>query len=226
MKAPIIALFIFSVYGTGFAQVALVNYDGATVKTYFLTSDLHKGMTTDAKVEGTVYFSEELSNGTIYTRNRIFSNLPMRYNIFDDNIEFQEKDTVLALLPDPFILKVEYGERTFVVDYLLKEKGKAGFFHRLDSGKLTLMAKMAVTFLRAVEEKAMQPAKPAQFKRLEDVYYYKIGNGPVTRIQSVKKLIESLPDHNDEMQDYVRTEKISLKDGAELTKLVKYYNSR
>ena len=68
--------------------------------------------------------------------------------------------------------------------------------------------------------------KPRQevIQNKEDEYFFKIGNGQLTEISSVKKMIENFPDKQNELKEFVRREKIS-KNEEDLIKLVRYYNS-
>ena len=66
---------------------------------------------------------------------------------------------------------------------------------------------------------------PSKFSRLPDTYYYQMGDQPVVKVGNMKNLIESFPSHHEELGDFVKLEKISAKNGEELLKLFKYYNS-
>ena len=66
---------------------------------------------------------------------------------------------------------------------------------------------------------------PAKFTRTDDVYYYKIGEGEVVKIDNLKKMIEGFPDKKNELSQFAKSEKINTKDEEDLKKLIKYYNS-
>jgi hypothetical protein len=150
----------------------------------------------------------------------------MRYNIFNDVIEFQQNGSVLALAPDKRINKVTIGSHTFVVNrFEFKSKQIEGYLERLDSGKLTLLAKMVVVFKEREEPRAMQYSiVPARFNRLGDVHYSMLPDGQLVKIESIKKLLEQLPDKNEEMAAFVKKEKIR-DDREGLVKFFSYYNS-
>lgn len=177
--------------------------------------------------EGSPFLNEEFVAGQVFTATKKFTAVPIRYNIFNDQMEFRQNDLIYALYPEPRIIKVILGDETYVVEkYEIKGKLAHGYLTRLDSGKLTLLAKKAVRFTDRQEAKALESsARPAKFTRVQDMYYYKIGNGDVIKIGSLKNLIESLPDKKDEMNTYSKKEKLSTKNEEELKKLVKYYNT-
>ena len=141
-------------------------------------------------------------------------------------MEYKQNKVLHVLNPDLLIKRIEVADRTFVVDvYQLKDKPKFGFFVRLDSGRITLMSKMIVGMTEFEGARALQDPKPAQYIRQPDTYYYKIDDGPLIKIGNIRKLIESLPDHKKEMEEFSKIEKISAKKPEGLTKFIQHYNS-
>jgi hypothetical protein len=177
--------------------------------------------------EGSPYLSEEFVSGEVYGSKKKFTGLLLRYNIFNDNIEFMQKGTTYALYPEPRIVKVLLGNETYVVEnYELKGKMAFGYFARLDSGKVTLLVKKIVRFTEEQEPKALQgAATPAKFTRAADVFYYRISNAETSKVGSLKSFIDSLPDKKEDVSNYAKKEKLGTKNESDLVKLVKYYNS-
>ncbi len=58
-----------------------------------------------------------------------------------------------------------------------------------------------------------------------DVFYFKIKDGTVEKVESIKKMIAGFPDKQTELTEFAKKEKISPKKEEELIKLVRYYNS-
>jgi len=175
--------------------------------------------------KGTPYLAETFDSANVYTLKGVFAGLPMRYNIHYDYLEFKKKDVIYILDPALNITRVDFKDYSFVVEK--SEAGgkmKLGFFVLLDSGKVTLLAKKNVSYRDPQPAKAMQDATPATYSKQKDEYYYKIGSGQPIEISSVKKMIDDFPDKHDELEQFVRKEKIS-KNDEDLVKLVRYYNS-
>ena len=211
------------------AQLYLTAPSGATISNVrYVPSgrwDVLNHNDSEIEVKGTPYFHETYLRGEIYLDGEKFSNIAMRYNIFDDRFEFKEKDSVLAIGPDPIIKKISIGAQTFIIDTLkVKDKRFPSYFQRLDSGRVTLMAKSFVIFKEMERAKAIQGDVPPRYERMPDVYYIKIGKGPLAKIGSIKKLIEILPDHASEMEIYSQREKIRT-NNEDLTKFIHYYNT-
>lgn len=209
------------------AQIKLNIPDGATIKSvsYISNLDRFNTPTYEYTIEGTPYSNDVYSKGNVHLKNVSFSNIEMRYNIFYDQIEFKDQDSVFAIFPDMNINKISIGTQTFVVDsYELKGKRIPGYFLRLDSGMVTLLTKMTVTF-KDRELKPIAGEIPAKYQRIPDIYYLKFGNSSLIKIRSISKIIDELPNRKREMEDFARSEKISVNNLKELTKFINYYNS-
>jgi NAD+--asparagine ADP-ribosyltransferase len=173
--------------------------------------------------EGSPYFDDNYIMTSVYgDKNEKYIATPMRYNIFSDVMEFQENGDQYILEPDPRIKKLEMGDKIFVVrkfKYLTKTQN--GFLEVLEDGKLSLMAKKLVNYRKKIEIKNV----PAKYAKLPDIYFTKLDKGDMVKVSSLKSLITSLPDKQQELDSFIKAEKISPRDRDDLIKLVKYYNS-
>ena len=176
-------------------------------------------------IDGTPYLEADFQEGRIVMTKGVFASIPMRYNVEGDYVEFQRMGVTYILDPSPSVKKVSLQATDLVVDnYNVKGKSTSGFYVLLDSGKLTLLVKKKTILRPATAPKAIETdGKPARYERLGDEFFYKLNGGPVTEIVSVKKMVEVLTDHQDEVKAFVSKEKISKKE-RELVKLVEYYN--
>ena len=180
-------------------------------------------------IEGTPYLSENYVAARIHFDKGNPSNVPVRYNAYQDLIEYKENGRSLVFDPSIHIKKVELGEQTFVVDkFEDKGKNKYGFLTLLDSGKVMLLSKKNIIFSDARKSVALygnDVTYPAKFTKAPDTYFYKVGNGEVKKVESIKEMIASFPDKQEELTKFAKKEKISPRKVAELIQLVRYYNS-
>lgn len=203
--------------------------DGATVGQN-ITEQLHLLDTRKAlygngsapEFQGTPYLTETFDSANIHTVKGVFRGVPMRYNIYEDYLEFKNKSVTYILDPTLNIIKVDFGSKSFVVEKIAETK--LGFFELLDSGKVTLVAKMGVYYREPQPTRGIVEAIPAKYTRKGDEYMYKIEKGTLKEIGSIKKMIESFPDKQNELKEFVRMERIS-KNREDLIKLVRFYNS-
>ena len=178
------------------------------------------------EIEGTPYLDEKFVPAIIHHDNTVHK-VPVRYNIFRDVMEYMEGTVNMSLEPGPNINKVIVGASTFVVQkFESKKQIKFGYFILLDSGKVMLYSKMVVSF-----HKAKKPEPPdfknelAGYDREPDVFYYKIGDGELLELQSIKSMIATLPEKQEELTVFAKKEKITPKKEEKVVKLVQYYNS-
>ena len=179
------------------------------------------------KVEGTPYLNENFVTGVVYSYYEKYEGVLMRYNIYDDNIEFKQDDQLLVFDPQPKIMKIDLDQSTFVVDsYEQKGKIRLGFFILLDSGKIVLLSKNRVTYKEQQQPRALDATPPpARYTRAPDDYFYRIGNGVLIKVENIKKMITGFPDKHMELTEFAKKEKISTNKEDELIKLVRYYNA-
>ena len=179
-----------------------------------------------ADVKGTPYLDEAYATGVIYYANKK-QDASIRYNAFQDLIEYQQSGRALVLDPSETIKKVCVGTLTLLPQkYEFKGKPKLGYLAVLDSGKVILLSKKQVTFLPLRKGGALDGSdQPAEFKRSADIFYYKIGDGPLQEVESIKSMIASFPDRQEEMTQFAKKEKISPRKEKELIQFIQYYNS-
>lgn len=180
---------------------------------------------TGEAVAGSPYMDDKYKDGIIYYGDKN-QPAPIRYNAYQDLIEYQQNGKALVLDPNPAIKKVVVGEEVFVPLSPNGSSKKIGYFAMLDSGKLNLYSKKKVIFLPFKKGGKLDGSdQPAEFKKSPDIYFYQVGNGELKQVDNIKELIASLPDKQDELNQYVKKEKISAKKEKDLIQFVKYYNS-
>ena len=183
-------------------------------------------VTTTAKIDGSPYLDEAYVQGQIFYADKSVK-MPIRYNIFQDVMEYKQNGRALVLDPTTNIKKVIFGTHTFVVQkFEFKGKTKYGYLAQLDSGKVILFSKKVVNYLAEMKGRALDGGdQPARYNRAPDVFYYKIGDGEVLEVESIKSMIASFPAKQEELTVFAKKEKITPRKEEKIIKLVQYYNS-
>lgn len=177
------------------------------------------------KVEGSPYLASEFVKGSIRSSKGTFEGVEMRYNIHQDIIEFKQNNFTYILDPSPDIHLVDMGDYKLVVEKGIKNR-PYGFYQILDSGRVTLLAKKTVRYREGRVPQALEAAPtPARYTNIPDTYYYRIGNGPLVKVTTLKKLIAGFPDGQEQLKAFASKEKLSSGKGEELVKLFRHYNS-
>lgn len=179
--------------------------------------------------EGSPYMYDEFKEGLIYYDDKYsYNDVPLRYNIYTDEIEFdyKEKNLIYAFFPRPKINRVIIKEDTFVV--AMYEDGntvKPGFFIARSSGNINLLVKPEVEFTEAQPETPFLMAQPAKYHRTSDKYYLQKSGENAVLVKKTKDILKILEDHHKAISAYIKQEHISAKNEEDLQQLVKYYNS-
>lgn len=176
-----------------------------------------RGENAEATYEGSPYLNEVFQPGIVSTGELNFTSVPMRYNIFEDVMEYQVGDMLFLLEPDPKITRISLAGQVFVVG----STGKNQFYQLEVEGNLSLLSKKVVNY----RPKNDLTSIPAKYTKQSDIYYLRRLNTPIEKVSNQKAFINFLPDKRLEVAEYAKAENLSVKNTDDLVKLVKYYNS-
>jgi len=188
----------------------------------------YRNVLTEKDIQGSPYLNDEFIKGSIYTLSKTqYADIPLRYNVYNDEIEFETEDKKVAALDAPEIVeKVTFGNYTMeYIPFEIAKKVKKGFFEVLLKGKASLYARPDVEFQEAKAPEPYKDAEPAKFIRKVDRYYLRFGMEPAILCNSKKDIIDSFPDHNNEIEAFMKKVKLNVKKPEDLKSLAEYYNS-
>jgi len=182
----------------------------------------------EANIDGSPYLNDDFIEGAVFTTSKTqYVGVPLRYNIYNDQIEFQlGENPVQALAAPETVEMVQFGDFMFeYIPYANAKKIKRGFFIVEEKGNATLYSKPQVVFENAKKPAAYQDAKPAQFIKRPDEYYIRVGKEPAMLMAKKKDLEEIFPDRKDEISGFIRKNKVKPKNPELLKELVQFYNA-
>lgn len=182
----------------------------------------------ESDIEGSPFLNDEFITGSIYTYQRMqFNDIPLRYNIYNGNLEFKTpEDQILALAAPEIVEKAIFGN--FVLSYvpfILSKKIKNGFLKLIEEGTVSLYAQPEIMYQKPQEAGAYKDAEPAKFMERPDGYFIRVGKEAATKFTNKKELISIFPDHQKEVADFIKKNKIKINKEKSLQQLVQYYNS-
>jgi hypothetical protein len=187
-----------------------------------------KSILNEENIVGSPYLNREFENGSIYTvQQQQYNDIQLRYNIYNDDLEFKTPDNqIMALAAPEIVEKAVLGNNVLTYShYFMANKTKTGFFLIVEEGKATLFAKPVVAFQKSTEPAAYKEAEPAKFVKKPDEYYIRIGAEQAVPISSKKDLIASFPDNRDKIESFINKNKIKTNKVEGLKEVVMYYNS-
>ena len=177
MKKTIIS-FIFLSLGTG---LIAQNY---TLQSAWDFYRLHKKndnalntALTENDIQGSPYAEKDFQDGyVVTTSDSKFVDLKLRYNIFNDRIEYMdESGAPLAFSYPDVINHVVIGNDKYVYSpYAVQKKIEKGFFRVVEEGKSALYVRKKIFFQEAVPPGAYKDAEPPKFLNKPDEYYIRI----------------------------------------------------
>ena len=179
--------------------------------------------------DGSPYLKDEFLYGEIlFNHEWRFTNIPVRYNILFDEMEYKrpDKETIYSLGADTLFDMIYIPEDTFVVSLYEKEmKIIPGFFKLITPGSAALLIKMEVEFREATSETTHEMAMDARFVNNPDQYFVKKAGQPAEYVKNIKKLISHLGNHEEELTTFYKEHKLSSKKEKDLKQIIDYYNS-
>ena len=159
--------------------------------------------------------------------NQQYANVPLRYNIYSDQVEFQSGEKqISAIHPPEMIERIEFdGNKFEYISYALGKKTRKGFFLKLYEGKASLYSRLEVDYKQPVEPGAYKEPEPAKFIRKSDVYYIKVGEIQAQKVLKSKDIPDLFPDNQQKISAFVKKNNTKIKNQDELIKVLEYYNS-
>ena len=150
----------------------------------------------------------------------------VRYNIFDDQMEFVKDESIYYLAKD--IGRKIHFINTNTTYKVFEFKVDLHFFKVYVEGKNSLIAKQKVRYIEEkVAKSGYDRARPENYKRLKDEIYLAINNKRMVKLskKSKKEFFKSFGDKSSEIQKYVKKNKLGRKIVEDLKKIVAYYNT-
>lgn len=208
-----------------FSQIDLENrvfYD------QFSSSKIPEKTTGDtplANVQGSPYANQEFIEGTVEMKGgQVFKNIPLRYNIYKDKMEFEKDDVAYEIIESNRIKKVKIDAETYVYQpYYRNGKIEIGFFALHNESNIKLLEKKNTVFNLGEKATGYMEAKPSSFSKAPSIYYLKFQDQPAVEIKRKKHIAKLFPLHQSKIAEYVKKHKVSTKDTEALKKLLSYY---
>ncbi|HNR08814.1 MAG TPA: hypothetical protein PKM27_15955 [Saprospiraceae bacterium] len=178
-----------------------------------------------SEIEGSPYLNDSFTLAMVLTTDAIVHNLPVKYDIYNDLMEFKDRDQVFLLDPSPKIQKILLEKQTFVVEpYDHDGKFGPGYFILLDSVKVKLLQKKVIRFQELQPAKALQTQNtPAKYVPMPDKFYYRIGTEEAKPINNLKKMIAQFPSHQKALLAFANRRNLG-KTKEDLLQLWEYYH--
>ncbi|WP_167619175.1 hypothetical protein [Maribellus sediminis] len=180
-------------------------------------------------IDGIPYLTAEFIQGEVLISDSLrIVNVPLRYNILNDKIEFRnENDQVLELNMEELGYRFWFDEHVFVPgSYVADGEKKVGILEQLDEGRLSLFKKYSAEFKPATKAIGFQDAEPDRIERKDEIYLLAEGQGIPKAIKANKKeIFAALKPFKSDIEQFAKSEKLNPRKEADFIELVRYCNS-
>ena len=183
-------------------------------------------------IKGSKYLNEDfISTKISLMADQIYG---VRYNIYDDEMEFQGADnSVDALNKNDTSVKITFtatNESYNIFNYIDNSgHQKKGYFKKLNNkGENLILKKNRIVFFDKQESKTGYDApKPAVYKNVKDRIYIKLANKDAVLLPTKKrKLVKTLfPENSKIILDFINSKKNKLSKEADLITFINYLNT-
>ena len=175
-------------------------------------------------VEGSPYYTGDFVKGVAYLKDGNFASVPLRYDIFRDEIEFLKENKIYWLKKSD-ILYVRCGTDILVLANAISDTSQLGYFFLRSTGKNKLLCKKTIGYSPEVPPKGYSETVPARFKQENDEFFIQVEGKPIQKVKSSKDLSAIFADNKSAL-DYIKKEKIRATKFNDLQKLFNYLNSQ
>ncbi|PKP33665.1 MAG: hypothetical protein CVU00_10390 [Bacteroidetes bacterium HGW-Bacteroidetes-17] len=205
-----------------YEQASLTDFLNATH-----SGALRRSILSENDIKGSPYLKTEFVLGDILTYNKIhYVNVPLRYNIYNDEIEFEvDKENYLAISSPESIQKIIIGDDAFIYTVKRNKKGEQfGYYQLLHEGKVRLLSRHNIVFKEATRTTGYKAAESAKFEKNSNTYYLQKENDEPHEISNKKDLVAMLGPQGEKINLLIKKEKLNFRKEEDLIKLVKFMN--
>ncbi len=175
-------------------------------------------------IEGSPHHSDGFIKSIVYLKDGNTASLPLRYDLFQDEIEFM-RDGKIFWLTKKVVLYIQYGKDTLFLEPFSENRGKLTYFFAREKGEYALYIMKKVSFHPEVPPKPYVESIPDRFEPDQDAYYLKREGMLAVEIRNKKTLLGMLSD-NTAALDYIKKSKIRANKEEDLIELVRFLNNQ
>ena len=175
-------------------------------------------------VNGSPYYTSDFVKSVAYLKDGNFASIPLRYDIFRDEIEFMNGNKISWLKKND-VKFVRYGSEMMILTHAVTDTSQLGYFFLNSTGNYKLLTKRIVEYNPEVPAKGYSETVPANFKRQRDEFYIQLEGKPALKVKTNKDL-NAIFANNQLALDYIKKEKIKVSKSQSIQNLIDYLNKK
>ena len=206
----------------GFSSASLWGQE-STLRSQVRTLELRNiGPKKYSEIDGNPYYTDKFIESVVYLKDGNFASLPLRYDIFQDQMEFMKDNKTLWLVKKD-IKYLRYGSDMIFVSSADGDTSKIGYYFLKDNGKIKLFYRKVVRYQPMVEPKGFADAIPEKLSPEKDEIFIRKENLPARKIVSRKDLT-TLFAGDEAALGFIKTHKTKPDNIEDLHALVSFLN--
>jgi hypothetical protein len=151
-------------------------------------------------------------------------NMPLRYNIYNNTMEFLKDGKILAIAVPFKIQRITMDGNVFTFNsYNERRKNSSGYFQIVYEGNYQLLKKDRI-ILKLPPDKS-NAKDSLRFERISPQFYLRYGDGMAHLVNSQKSLIKRLQPVSKNIIDYIKLNRINTINEEQLIKLMEYMDN-
>ena len=181
-------------------------------------------------VRGTPNIFEDFRSGNIYFSNKTsISNISINYDCYNDHVMYSDQDKIYILNSqniEYFTITGNEPETSFLFKQVfLPSEKKIVFLHIISNKKSILFKRYLKEFIEADYTGPYNANRRYDEYIDKEKYYIKLPDKEIFQIKSRGKSIKEIfGDQYSLIRDFIKKEKINLKDDNDLVRLIKFYD--
>jgi hypothetical protein len=185
---------------------------------------------TYADIKGDPFLYKDFTEGKLILNTGEIFKLDMRYDIYANQIQFKDNNEIFELLNADRLSGIIIDTLVFRYCYFLTSPGdessaEPSFFIVKTDGKCSLLIRKNIRLQPAVLPQAYKEAQPAEFIHTSDMYYLKLQDKGAVRVSNKKELLNLLSDKKTEVEKFMNSKRLGVRNLDDLAKIVVYYNT-
>jgi hypothetical protein len=180
------------------------------------------------EIQGSPYESNEFVPGEIITISKLhYTEIPLRFNIFNNQVEFKNPDGNILSIGFPEMIDSVLIGKDLYIYYPIKTlpKMQYSYLKVLTDKSPTLLQKLNVFLKEAEPAGAYKEAVLAKFERRPDDFYLVTFPGEAKKIDNKKDILENLSGKSSEIEEFIKKNKTKFNKAEDLVQLMEYYYS-
>lgn len=180
-----------------------------------------------SRIEGTPYVDEEFRKGSLYFSRTLFTNLELRYNVYEGYFEFKSDDGFKYIDPRRTPVDTVWlnGDTYLYITFQSGKQMRQKFMKLISDSGTRVLLNHRVVLSQPEAAKGYEEAKPARFEKLADAVFIQHPGNSAREFKGKKSMMQLFPEHHKQLSEFVKSEKLKLKKTGDIVRLVAYYDS-